>query len=105
MPADDVSIAEDTLEPAERDGRRHLRRDDLLFIALGAVAGAVVGARAGYGLLHADYFATECGALLDRRRGAGADLGVAGGTLTGIYVAALLDARSAVVHVAIGPLL
>lgn len=107
MPADDAPIGEDTQKPAERDGRWHLRRDDLLFIALGAVLGAVVGARAGYGLLHADYFATDWRALLDPAQGSlELTLGVAGGTLTGIYVAALLDAPvSRWLHVAIGPLL
>ena len=76
------------LEPAWR-----LRRDDLLFIALGIVPGAVVGGRAGYALLHTAYYAAHPGDLLDPGQGA-LELGLAivGGILTGAYVARLLDA-------------
>lgn len=82
--------------PMARDGWEgpwHLRRDDLLFIALGVVPGAVVGGRLGYGLLHLDYYATNPGALLDPAQGS---LSLSGalvvGTVTGAYVARLLDA-------------
>ena len=73
--------------------RRGLRADDLLYIAIGIVPGAVVAGRLGYGLLHADVFAADPRALLDPSRG-GLELalGVAGGALSGAYVAALLGA-------------
>lgn len=91
----------------EAEGPWHLRRDDLLFIVLGAVPGALVLGRAGYGLLHADYYGANLPALLDPAQGS-LDLtgAVVGGTLTGAYVAALLDAPvGRWLHVAIKPLL
>jgi phosphatidylglycerol:prolipoprotein diacylglycerol transferase len=71
----------------------HLRRDDLLFIVLGIVPGAVVGGRLGYALLHTEYYATHQGAILDAGQGS-LELGLAvvAGTLTGAYVASLLEA-------------
>src|SRR6266545_1195580 len=66
----------------------HLRRDDLLFIVLGIVPGAVVGGRLGYLLLHGDYYAANQEAILDAGQGS-LELGLAvvAGTLTGAYVA------------------
>jgi prolipoprotein diacylglyceryltransferase len=77
--------------------RASLRADDLLFIAVGIVPGAVIGGRLGFALLHLDYYAADPGAILDPA-GGGMELGlaVAGGLLTAAYVARLLDA-------AIGP--
>jgi len=91
----------------EREGPWHLRRDDLLFILLGAVPGAVVLGRLGYGLLHLDYYGSQWRALLDPAQGSmELTLAVAGGTLTAVYVAALLDAPvGRWLHVAIAPLL
>ena len=85
----------------------HMRRDDLLFIVLGVLPGAVVLGRVGYGLLHADWYAPDWRQLLDPSTGSVELTGaVAGGALTGIYVAALLDAPVARwLHVAIRPLL
>ena len=70
---------------------RGLRADDLLYIAIGIVPGAVIGGRIGYGLLHFDTFGGNPSLLLDVGHG-GLELGcaVAGGALTGAYVAALL---------------
>jgi prolipoprotein diacylglyceryltransferase len=70
-----------------------LRRDDLLFIALGILPGAIVGGRLGWALGTADYVLATPGVLIDPGIGA-LTLGgaVLGGTLTGIYVAALLEA-------------
>lgn len=75
---------------ARREG---LRPDDLLFIAVAAVPGAVVGGRLGYMLLHLEYYGANRTAVLDPGQGS-LELGVAvvGGTLSGSYVAALLGA-------------
>jgi phosphatidylglycerol:prolipoprotein diacylglycerol transferase len=91
--------------PAGEDG--HLRRDDLLFIVLGIVPGAVVGGRLGYLLVHADYYAANQAAILDAGQGS-LELGLAVviGTLTGAYVASLLDAPIARwLHIAAVPAL
>jgi prolipoprotein diacylglyceryltransferase len=64
-PAHDTWIGEEELPEEERDGPWHLRRDDLHFILLGAVPGAVVLGRLGYGLLHLDYYGTRWRDLLD----------------------------------------
>lgn len=75
---------------ARRDG---LRGDDLLFIAVGTVPGAVVGGRIGYVLLHLPYYQANPGAIIDPGLGAmELALGVAGGLLTGSLVASLLGA-------------
>lgn len=69
-----------------------LRLDDLVFIALGVVPGAVVGGRLGYVLLHPDFFAANPGAILDPGIGSlELGLGVVGGAVTGGTVAALLE--------------
>lgn len=74
-----------------RPGGR-LRRDDLLFVALGATPGAVVGGRVGYVLLHLDYFAARPAAITDPATGGlELSLAVVGGVLTGLVVASLLD--------------
>jgi prolipoprotein diacylglyceryltransferase len=69
-----------------------LRPDDLLFIVLGIVPGAVIGGRLGYALLHRGFFGANPGAILDPSIGS-LELGLAvvGGALTGGIVAALLD--------------
>ncbi len=77
-------------EPGELN---HLRRDDLLYIAVAALPGAVVGGRLGYALIHLDYYGSNMAALLDI--GAGGlqlSLGVVGGVVTASIVAALLGA-------------
>jgi phosphatidylglycerol:prolipoprotein diacylglycerol transferase len=69
-----------------------LRADDLLFVVLGVVPGAVVGGRLGYVLLHPAFFQAQPGAILDPAIGSlELGLGVVGGALTGGIVAALLD--------------
>jgi phosphatidylglycerol:prolipoprotein diacylglycerol transferase len=84
-----------------------LRLDDLLFMILGAVPGAVVGGRLGSVLIHADYYRANPSAILDPGFG-GLSLGLAvvGGLLTAIYVGRLLGAPiGAWAHVATLPLL
>jgi prolipoprotein diacylglyceryltransferase len=75
---------------ARREG---LRPDDLLFIAVATVPGAVAGGRLGYVLLHLDYYGANRTAVFDPGQGS-LELGLAvmGGTLSGAYVAALLGA-------------
>lgn len=102
-----IGEEEPPVEEREERGPWHLRRDDLLFIVLGAVPGAVVLGRLGYGLLHVDYYGGQWRALLDPAQGSmELALAVVGGTLTATYVAALLDAPvERWLHVAIAPLL
>ena len=70
-----------------------LRADDLLYIAVGIVPGAVIGGRLGYGLIHLDVFGAAPGLLLDPSRpGLELGAGVIGGVLTGTAVAGLLGA-------------
>lgn len=79
---------------AARIGRGlDLRADDLLYIAVGVVPGAVIGGRLGYALVHLDVFGAAPGLLLDPAR-PGLELGAAviGGVLTGSAVAGLLGA-------------
>jgi phosphatidylglycerol:prolipoprotein diacylglycerol transferase len=88
-----------------RAGR--LRPDDVVFIAVGVVPGAVIGGRIGYLLLHASYYGPDPGRLLDPTVG-GMELGLAvvGGFLTGAYVASLLGASvGRWLHVAAAPVL
>ena len=68
-----------------------LRPDDVAFVAVGIVPGAVIGARLGYLIVHADAFGSTPERLLDPGVG-GLELGLAvvGGLLTGSFVAGLL---------------
>ncbi len=71
-----------------------LRVDDLLFVVLGIVPGAVVGGRLGYVLLHPAFFGEAPGRVLDPGVGSlELTLAVVGGALTGALVAVLLDGR------------
>jgi prolipoprotein diacylglyceryltransferase len=70
----------------------HLRRDDLLFIALGVVPGAVVGGRLAYVALHLDYYSDHLAAIVDPSSGGLALSGaVLLGALSGGLVARLYD--------------
>ena len=80
----------DTVEPAEHV---RLRPDELLVLAFCAIPGAIAGGRLGYGLVHADVFGANSGALLDpARAGLELPLAVAGGAITASIAAAVLDA-------------
>jgi phosphatidylglycerol:prolipoprotein diacylglycerol transferase len=89
-----VAIVATGLIVAGLSARRNgLRADDLLFIAVATVPGAVVGGRLGYVLLHLDYYRTHTEAMLDPAQGSlELALGIVGGTLSGAYVAGLLGA-------------
>jgi phosphatidylglycerol:prolipoprotein diacylglycerol transferase len=93
--------------PGRGSRTQRYRADDLLYIALGAVPGAVVGGRLGYVLLHLDYYGADPGAILDPAQGGlQLSLAVLGGTLTGGYVASLVGASvRGWMHVAALPLL
>jgi prolipoprotein diacylglyceryltransferase len=84
-----------------------LRVDDLAFVAIGAVPGAVAGGRVGYAVLHWDYYGSRLGAVFDPSVGSlELGLGVVGGVVTAGYVARLLGAPvGRWLHVATGPLL
>lgn len=89
-------------------GRRlGLRADDLLFVVLGIVPGAVIGGRIGYVFLHPEFFAADPGAIFDPAVG-GLELSMAvvGGALSGGIVAALIGGRvGAWFHIAALPVL
>jgi phosphatidylglycerol:prolipoprotein diacylglycerol transferase len=71
-----------------------LRPDDLIFVVLGVVPGAVVGGRLGYVALHPSFFLAEPGRILDPATGSlELTLAVVGGAVTGSLVAVLLDGR------------
>lgn len=88
------------------DDRQRLRRDDLLFIVLGALPGAVIGGRLGYVLIHLDFYSVNTAAILDPGQGSlELAVGLLGGVLSGAYVARLLDAPvGRWLHVATVPL-
>jgi prolipoprotein diacylglyceryltransferase len=84
-----------------------VRPDDVAFVAVGIVPGAVICGRLGYFLVHSSYYGSTPGALLDPSVG-GMDLGLAvvGGFLTGCYVASLLGAPlGRWLHLAAAPVL
>lgn len=69
-----------------------LRLDDLLFIAVAVVPGAVIGGRIVHGLDHVDVYAADLAALLDPARGSLSLLGaVVGGTISAAYIARILE--------------
>ena len=75
-----------------RAGLSRLRLDDLLFLALAAVPGAVVGGRLVLALDYYDYFRLHPGALLDPAQGSLSLLGaVLGATLAVAYMCRLLE--------------
>ena len=72
-----------------------LRRDDMLYMVIGAIPGAVVGGRLLHGLDFYDFYVNvdSASALLDPGRGSLSLLGaVIGGTLTAAYVGWLIGA-------------
>ena len=70
-----------------------LRPSDLLFIAMAALPGAVIGGRLGYGLLHLDYLSANPDVLWHITWGGmQLSLAVVGGTFTAVVVMLLLGA-------------
>ncbi len=90
----DLSLPPDAPSPdPDDDGPNHLRADDLLYIAVAALPGAVIGGRIGYGMTHLAYYQANPGALLDTAQGGlQLSLAVVGGLLTASLVAAMLGA-------------
>jgi prolipoprotein diacylglyceryltransferase len=87
-------VTRDGAEPGDVRGRS-IRPDDLLFIVLAAVPGALLGGRLGYGLVHLDFYAAQPGLLLDPGQGSlELGLSIVGGALTGGYAARLLGERA-----------
>jgi phosphatidylglycerol:prolipoprotein diacylglycerol transferase len=84
-----------------------LRADDLVFIVVGAVPGAIVGGRLGYVLAHLDYYVPHAGAIVDPSMGGlELTLAVPFGILTGAIIARLVGAPVARwMHAAALPLL
>ena len=75
------------------DPGARLRIDDLVFISVGAVPGAIVGGRLGYVLDHLDYYGANSSAILDPAQGGlTLSLAVPLGILTGALIARLLGA-------------
>jgi phosphatidylglycerol---prolipoprotein diacylglyceryl transferase len=75
------------------DARAGLRIDDLVFVSVGAVPGAIVGGRLGYVLDHLDYYRANPSAILDAAQGGlTLTLAVPLGILTGGLIARLLGA-------------
>jgi prolipoprotein diacylglyceryltransferase len=72
-----------------------LRPDDIPFIVLGIVPGAVIGGRLEYVLLHLDYYRVNPAAIADPAQGGLAlGLAVVGGILGGLTIARLIGAPS-----------
>ncbi len=70
-----------------------LRIDDLVFICVGAVPGAILGGRLGYVLDHLDFYRANSAAILDAAQGGlTLSLAVPLGILTGSVIARLLGA-------------
>ena len=84
-----------------------LRIDDLVFIVIGSVPGAIVGGRLGYVLDHLAFYRANPNAMLDPAQGGlSLTLAVPFGLLTGIAIAYLLGAPAGRwLHAAALPLL
>ena len=84
-----------------------LRPDDIPFLVLGVVPGAVIGGRIEYVLVHLDYYLANPAAIADPGQGSlGLGLAVAGGTLGAIAIARLIGAPAGRwMHAAVLPVL
>ncbi len=92
-PVDVTRSPDDAGDDLDQDAPNHLRADDLLYVAVAAVPGAVIGGRLGYALLHLDFYQANAAALLDPSQGGlSLSLAIVGGFLTASIVAGLLGA-------------
>ncbi len=84
-----------------------LRLDDIPFLVLGIVPGAVIGGRLEYVLIHLDYYRANPSAIVDPAQGSLAlGLAVGGGIVGGAFIARLVDAPvGRWMHAAVLPLL
>lgn len=84
-----------------------LRPDEIPFLVLGIVPGAVIGGRLEYVLLHLDYYRANPGAIVDPAQGSlSLTLGMVGGILGGIIIARLVGAPAGRwMHAAVLPML
>ena len=65
-----VDVTRPADAPGEEPGEpNHLRADDLLYIAVAAVPGAVIGARLGYALVHLDFYRSNAAGAPRHRPG------------------------------------
>ena len=70
-----------------------LRPDDIPFLVLGIVPGAVIGGRLEYVLVHLDFYLANPSAIVDPGQGGlGLALAVAGGALGGLVIGRLVGA-------------
>ena len=85
----------------------HLRIDDMIFIVLAILPGAVIGGRLGYVLIHLDFYRSHLPAVIDPGQGSlELTFAVIGGTLTGAYACYLLgESVGRWLHVATVPTL
>ena len=90
-----------------RGARPGIRPDDLLFVVLGIVPGALVGGRLMHGLVFSEAYLARPEVILDLSRGSLSLTGaVLGGLISGGYVSRLLGHSVRVwCHAASGPLL
>jgi prolipoprotein diacylglyceryltransferase len=83
----------------------YLRIDDMIFIVLAILPGAVIGGRLGYALIHLDFYRSHLAAIVDPGQGSlELMLAVVGGALSGIYACHLLgESPGRWLHVATVP--
>ena len=96
-----------TVTPAIGRSGPGLRIDDLAFMVVGAVPGAIIGGRLGYVLDHLEFYRANAAAILDPGQGSlSLTLAVPFGLLTGGVIARLLGAPvGRWLHVLVLPLL
>ena len=106
-PVDVARSPDEAGEDPDAEEPNHLRADDLLYVAVAALPGAVIGGRLGYALLHLDYYQANPAALLDPTQGGLAlSMAVVGGFITASVVAGLLGAPAGRwMHAAVLPVL
>jgi phosphatidylglycerol:prolipoprotein diacylglycerol transferase len=82
-----ASVFADAAEPRDQ----YLRIDDMIFIVLAILPGAVIGGRLGYMVIHFDFYRTHLAAVIDPGQGSlELALAVVGGALTGALACYLL---------------